>query len=507
MSTDAIYFVRIGQSGEQIGPIDVSQLRGLARQGKIGKGDFIRRMPSQSWTPASNVKGLLPAIDDSGAAFDAGPWYVRAGDRKGGPYSIDKIRVLAQRGVLTAEALASVDGKDWKPAGHIPGAFDDRGAGSSVIPRPAAGAGNREIRGAIREVESAAPVEAGMAVPVAAAAGSPRAAPGFVGTMIRRSPRAFRVLIALVLIVFLVAAVSGALISASKWDGESRSGRDSRTPAAGRADDASRSRGDSVVDGDQDLSKSGMDESRSNASGVAGRAGTKRESEEVARFGSRAVAVDPDHTEGGRPVALAASSVSNLVRDDAATNIDALVSCPDPRSALDGVSINSSDKGMLEIDGNNLIVNGEQNFPRNTNPTISADRQIRGFQVANGQRIVRVDCSAKAGGVRIFPDGNDWLREAALDAHSVRVALSDSDGAKYFALGLIEDDGDWVLVRSMGGRPFTLKDIPMQHRGIGKSLSLHFGVPEGAKLTGLLLVTPTEDRLVNTISVPVRKKV
>ena len=50
---------------------------------------------------------------------------------------------------------------------------------------------------------------------------------------------------------------------------------------------------------------------------------------------------------------------------------------------------------------------------------------------------------------------------------SSRVALIDAAGAKYFAIGMVEDDGSWVTVRSMGGKPLSLKDIPIQPLGSG----------------------------------------
>jgi hypothetical protein len=85
------------------------------------------------------------------------------------------------------------------------------------------------------------------------------------------------------------------------------------------------------------------------------------------------------------------------------------------------------------------------------------------------------------------------------------VAVIDANGAKYFAVGMVEDDGDWVLVRSMGGKPLTLKDIPIQPLGSGKKLMLHFRLPSETVLKGLVLVTGKEDRLVNTITLTAPK--
>jgi hypothetical protein len=205
----------------------------------------------------------------------------------------------------------------------------------------------------------------------------------------------------------------------------------------------------------------------------------------------------PDFAGGG-PID---SGTAKVVDDGAATNIDALIEFPDPKYAIGGVTINSNDKGALLIDGNNFIIGGEQKFPRNGGSNVSADLRVRGFQVTKGQRLLRLDASAKEGGVRIFPDLNEWVRTAGVDAQSARVAVIDTNGAKYFAVGMVEDDGDWVLVRSMGGKPLTLKDIPIQPLGSGKTLMLHFRLPAETVLKGLILTNGKEDRLVNTITV------
>jgi hypothetical protein len=199
------------------------------------------------------------------------------------------------------------------------------------------------------------------------------------------------------------------------------------------------------------------------------------------------------------------SGASKAIDDGSATNIDALIEFPDPKYAIGGVTINSNDKGALIIDGSNYIVGGEQKFPRNGSAMVSADLRVRGFQVTTGQRLLRLDASAKEDGVRIFPDLNEWVRTAGVDAQSARVAVIDTNGAKYFAVGMVEDDGDWVLVRSMGGKPLTLKDIPIQPLGSGKKLMLHFRVPSETVLKGLVLVTGKEDRLVNTITLTAPK--
>jgi hypothetical protein len=194
------------------------------------------------------------------------------------------------------------------------------------------------------------------------------------------------------------------------------------------------------------------------------------------------------------------------VEDPDATNIDSLVEFPDPTYAIGGTVINSNDKGGLVTDSSNFIVGGEQKFPRNTSAAVGADLRIRGFQVSAEQRILRLDARAAAGGVRIFPDLNEWVRSAGAEAQDSRVAVIDADGSKYFAVGLVEDDGQWVFVRSMGGRPLSLRDIPVQPIGSDKKLTLHFRVPADVQIVGLVLSTPKEDRVVNTMNQKVPKR-
>ncbi|MFM8642683.1 MAG: CvpA family protein [Phycisphaerales bacterium] len=193
-------------------------------------------------------------------------------------------------------------------------------------------------------------------------------------------------------------------------------------------------------------------------------------------------------------------------QDPESTPIDPLVEFPDPTYAIGGTVINSNDKGGLVTDKSNFIIGGEQKFPRNTTAAVGADLRIRGFQVSADQRILRLDARAAAGGVRIFPDLNEWVRSAGAEAQDSRVAVIDSTGSKYYAVGLVEDDGQWVFVRSMGGRPLTLRDIPVQPMGSDKKLALHFRVPADVQIVGLVLSTPKEDRIVNTMNQKVPKR-
>lgn len=204
----------------------------------------------------------------------------------------------------------------------------------------------------------------------------------------------------------------------------------------------------------------------------------------------------PDVMTGG-----GATASSKQIADEAATNINALIDFPDPKYSLGSTTINTNSAGSLELDKDNFILGGEQKFPRNTTSSVGSDLRVRGFKVSEGERLLRIDATATTDGVRIFPDLNPWVREAGPAAQSARVAVVDESGAKYYAVGLVEDDGEWVLVKSMRGRPLTLKDIPIQAVGSGKKLSLHFRVPSKTKIVGLVLATGNEDRVVNTSTV------
>ena len=194
------------------------------------------------------------------------------------------------------------------------------------------------------------------------------------------------------------------------------------------------------------------------------------------------------------------------IEDPDATDVSALCDFPDPYYAIGGTVISSNEKGNLVADGSNFIVSGEQKFPRNGSSNVSPELRIRGFQVAPGQRILRMNASATSEGVRIFPDLNEWVRTAGAEAQDARVCVIDDKGAKFYAVGLVEDDGDTVFVRSMAGKPLRIKDIPIQPLGSGKKLFLHFRVPSGANIRGLMLVTPSGNRVVNDMSLTVPKE-
>jgi hypothetical protein len=197
----------------------------------------------------------------------------------------------------------------------------------------------------------------------------------------------------------------------------------------------------------------------------------------------------------------AASADSKPVEDPDATDVASRAEFPDVKYSIGSTVINSNDSGNLTLDGSNYIIGGEQKFPRATTATVSSDLRVRGFQVSETQKILRLDATADRNGVRIFPDVNEWVREQGASAQSARVAVIDDRGAKYYAVGYVEDDGEWVLVKSLGGRPLTLRDIPIQAIGGGKKLTLHFRVPSDTKFVGVALVTPKETRIVNTLDV------
>ena len=201
-----------------------------------------------------------------------------------------------------------------------------------------------------------------------------------------------------------------------------------------------------------------------------------------------------------------AGAGAKRIEDPEASDIDALCDFPEPYFALGNMVINANDKGALVLDRSNLIVSGEQKFPAGGSFNVSPDLRVRGFQYAEGQRILRIDASANEGGVRIFPDLNEWVRGAGAEATDSRVAVLDDKGAKYYAVGLVQDDGEWVLVKSMGGRPLRLRDIPIQPLGGGKKLRLYFRVPTLASIKALALVSSSGERVVNTMNLTVPKE-
>jgi hypothetical protein len=220
---------------------------------------------------------------------------------------------------------------------------------------------------------------------------------------------------------------------------------------------------------------------------------------------------------GGRsrtpaPVAMAAaiddgsSRKAAIIEDADATDISSDVDFPNPKYSIKGTVINLNAKGGLVVDGNNFIVGGEQKFPKSTTSSVSSDLQVKGFKIGEDECVLRLDATARRGSARIFPDLNPWISEAGAAGQAARVAVVDANGAKYYAVGYIFDDGEFVQVKSFGGSPIALRNIPVQSVGSNTQLTLYFRVPAETRLVGLVLSTPKEDRLVSTMSVTSPKK-
>jgi hypothetical protein len=207
------------------------------------------------------------------------------------------------------------------------------------------------------------------------------------------------------------------------------------------------------------------------------------------------------------PVATAAalddgrSRKGVLVEDPDATDVSRDVDFPSPKYSLDGVVINQNSKGGLEVDGNGFITGGEQKFPKASAGSVSSDLMVKGFRISEDERVLRLNASARSGSARIFPDLNPWIAEAGAVAQNARVAVVDRNGAKYYAVGFVYDDGEYVLVKSFGGSPLTLRNVPVQAIGSSNKLTLYFRVPPELQVVGLVLATGKEDRVVNTMSV------
>lgn len=195
----------------------------------------------------------------------------------------------------------------------------------------------------------------------------------------------------------------------------------------------------------------------------------------------------------------ASAPSGSLVRDPAATDLTAMVDFPSPKFGLKGVSINLNSKGGLAVDSDNYITGGEQKFPKGASSSVSSELQVRGFRVNEGERLLRLDASSREGGARLFPDLNPWITEAGAAAQNARVAVVDSKGAKYYAVGYVYDDNEYVQVKSFGGSPIPLRALPVQSLGGTTTLLLYFRVPTETDIVGLVLATGSEDRLVNTM--------
>jgi len=188
-----------------------------------------------------------------------------------------------------------------------------------------------------------------------------------------------------------------------------------------------------------------------------------------------------------------------LFKDPDATDITALVDFPSAKFGMKGVTINLNSKGGLQVDSENFITGGEQKFPKASSSSVSSELQVKGFRVNEGERLLRLDASAREGGARLFPDVNPWVTEAGAAAQNARVAVIDARGAKYYAIGYIFDDSEYVQVKSFGGSPIPLRGLPVQSLGGSTSLVLYFRVPAETQVAGLVVSTGAEDRLVNVI--------
>jgi hypothetical protein len=214
----------------------------------------------------------------------------------------------------------------------------------------------------------------------------------------------------------------------------------------------------------------------------------------------------PAAVASAAPVDDGSSRKAALIEDADATDISGDVDFPSPKYSIKGTVINLNAKGGLVVDGNNFIVGGEQKFPKSTTSSVSSDLQVKGFKIGEEECVLRLDATARRGSARIFPDLNPWISEAAAVGQAARVAVVDANGAKYYAVGYIYDDGEFVQVKSFGGSPIALRNIPVQSVGGNTKLTLYFRVPAETRIVGLVLSTPKEDRLVNTMSVSSPKK-
>ncbi len=209
------------------------------------------------------------------------------------------------------------------------------------------------------------------------------------------------------------------------------------------------------------------------------------------------------------PKAVAAASAiddgrarkGTVVQDPDATDISRDAEFPSPKYSLKGVTINQNSKGGLEVNDNGFITGGEQKFPKASASSVSSDLMVKGFRIGEGEKVMRLDVSARPGSARIFPDLNPWITEAGATAQNARIAVVDGNGAKYYAVGFVFDDGEYVLVKSFGGSPLTLRNVPVQAIGGSNDLTLYFRVPSETQFVGLVLATGKEDRVVNTMSV------
>jgi hypothetical protein len=109
------------------GPVTFSELRRMARQGRLEANDFIRQQGEPNWIAASKVSGL--------GARRRPRWYYTHWDRTFGPVTGTQLRHLAAAGMIEPTDMVWRQGFErWKKARRLAGLFPASGPAAMSIP-------------------------------------------------------------------------------------------------------------------------------------------------------------------------------------------------------------------------------------------------------------------------------------------------------------------------------------------------------------------------------------
>lgn len=210
----------------------------------------------------------------------------------------------------------------------------------------------------------------------------------------------------------------------------------------------------------------------------------------------------------GVPEPETGADASRSRPDRDATAIDRLVDFPGAADGLTSRPVPIEKAEGLQCDHAGFVVGGEDRVQIPSEGGPRPKRPLLGFRVSSGARVLRLDASARSGGVRIHPGLNDWIREAGPAALEARIVVVDAGGSLHHAIGLVEEDGQRALIRSCAGEGLALDRVPRQPLGGGRRLWIHFEVPASARISALGLVDESDPRspsvrVINTISLQV----
>lgn len=114
----------------------------------------------------------------------SGPWFVRLGSRRAGPFDAERLRVMAQRGALTRTHAVSADGKAWVRAGTLRAVFNADGSVVAPGTRPIDVEPDADEAAGFGAIPEGEPMELPSIGAPRARVGSARVRPAVIGALV-----------------------------------------------------------------------------------------------------------------------------------------------------------------------------------------------------------------------------------------------------------------------------------------------------------------------------------